>query len=33
VKKRFSEEEIIDFQREAEAGASVKVLCRKHGFS
>jgi len=33
VKKRFSEEQIIGFLREAEAGMGVKDLCRKHGFS
>jgi len=33
VKKRFSEEQIIGFLREAEAGVAVKDLCRKHGFS
>jgi putative transposase len=33
VKKRFSEEQIIGFLREAEAGIPVKDLCRKHGFS
>jgi putative transposase len=33
VKKRFSEEQIIGFLREAEAGMAVKDLCRKHGFS
>jgi putative transposase len=33
VKKRFSEEQIIGFLREAEAGLSVKDLCRRHGFS
>lgn len=33
VKKRFSEEQIIGFLREAEAGMTVKDLCRKHGFS
>jgi len=33
VKKRFSEEKIIGFLREAEAGMPVKELCRKHGFS
>ena len=31
--KRFSDEQIIGFLREAEAGVSVKDLCRKHGFS
>jgi putative transposase len=33
VKKRFSEEQIIGFLREAEAGVAVKELARKHGFS
>ncbi len=33
MKKRFSEEQIIGFLREAEAGMPVKDLCRKHGFS
>lgn len=33
MKKRFSEEQIIGFLREAEAGLSVKELCRRHGFS
>jgi putative transposase len=33
VKKRFSEEQIIGFLREADAGMAVKDLCRKHGFS
>jgi putative transposase len=33
VKKRFSEEQIIGFLREAEAGMKVKELCRRHGFS
>jgi len=33
MKKRFSEEQIIGFLREAEAGVPVKELCRKHGFS
>lgn len=31
-KKRFSEEQIIGFLREADAGLAVKELCRKHGF-
>lgn len=33
VKKRFSEEQIIGFLREAERGVAVKDLCRRHGFS
>jgi transposase InsO family protein len=33
VKKRFSEEQIIGFLREADAGVAVKELCRRHGFS
>jgi putative transposase len=33
VKKRFSEEQIIGFLREADKGMAVKELCRKHGFS
>lgn len=32
-KKRFTEEQIIGFLKEAEAGMPVKELCRKHGFS
>lgn len=33
MKKRFSEEQVIGFLREAEAGLPVKELCRKHGFN
>ena len=33
MKKRFSEEQIIGFLQEADAGMSVKDLCRRHGFS
>jgi putative transposase len=33
MKKRFTDEQIIGFLKEAEAGTSVKELCRKHGFS
>ena len=33
MKKRFTEEQIIGFLREAEAGLAVKELCRQHGFS
>jgi putative transposase len=32
MKKRFSEEKIIGFMREADAGMAVKNLCRRHGF-
>jgi putative transposase len=32
-KKRFTEQQIIGFLKEAEAGMPVKELCRKHGFS
>lgn len=32
-KSRFSEEQIISFIKEAEAGMPVAQLCRKHGFS
>ena len=33
MKKRFTEEQIIGFLREAGAGLAVAELCRKHGFS
>lgn len=33
MKKRYSEEQIIGFLREAESGIKVKDLCRRHGFS
>jgi putative transposase len=33
VKKRFTEEQIIGFLKEAERGVAVKDLCRRHGFS
>lgn len=33
MKKRFTEEQIIGFLREAEAGIAIKDLCRRHGFS
>jgi putative transposase len=33
VKKRFTEEQIIGFLREAEAGLAIAELCRRHGFS
>jgi len=33
MKKRFTEEQIIGFLAEADAGLAVKELCRRHGFS
>lgn len=33
TKKRFTEEQIIGFLKEADAGMPVAELCRKHGFS
>ena len=33
MKKRYSDEQIIGFLKEAESGVSVKELCRRHGFS
>jgi len=33
VKKRYSEEQIIGFLKEADAGVPIKDLCRQHGFS
>ena len=33
MKKRYSEEQIIGFLKEAEAGVSAKELCRQHGVS
>ena len=33
MKKRFTEEQIIGFLREAEAGLPIAELCRKHAFS
>jgi putative transposase len=33
MQKRYTEEQIIGFLREADAGKTVKDLCRKHGFS
>ena len=33
MKKRYSEEQIIGFLREAENGIKVKDLCRRHEFS
>jgi len=33
VKKRFTEEQIIGFLKQADAGVAIKELCRQHGFS
>jgi putative transposase len=33
MKKRFTEAQIVGFLWEADAGGTVKDLCRKHGFS
>ncbi|MCO1794964.1 hypothetical protein FA452_25765, partial [Pseudomonas aeruginosa] len=33
MKKRFTEEQILDFLKQAEAGVPVKELCRRHSFS
>lgn len=33
MKKRYTEEQIIGFLKEAEAGLPLKELCRQHGFS
>jgi putative transposase len=33
MKKRFTEEQIIGFLCEVEAGLPIKELCRQHGFS
>lgn len=33
MKKRFAEEQIIGFLKQAEAVGAVKDICRKHGFS
>jgi putative transposase len=33
MKKRFTEEQIIGFLKEADAGLPVAELCRKHGVS
>jgi putative transposase len=33
MKKRYTEEQVIGFLREADAGLSVQELCRRHGFS
>ena len=33
MKKRFTEEQIISYLKEVDAGASVKDVCRRRGFS
>ncbi len=33
MKKRFTDEQIIGFLKQADAGVAVKELCRQHGFS
>ena len=33
MKRRYTEEQIIGFLRDADAGLAVKEFCRKHGFS
>jgi putative transposase len=33
MKKRFTEEQIIGYLKQAEAGVAIKDLCRRHGFS
>ncbi len=33
MKKRFTEEQIIGFLKQAEAGVAVKARCRQYGFS
>lgn len=33
MERRFTEEQIIGFLRQAQGGVPVKELCRKHGFS
>jgi len=33
MKKRFTDEQIIGFLKQAEAGVAIKDLCRQHGFS
>jgi len=33
MKKRFTEEQIIGFLRQAEAGMPIKEPCRKHSFA
>ncbi len=33
MKKRFTDEQIIGFLKQAGGGIAIKDLCRKHGFS
>ncbi len=33
MRKRFTEEQIIGFLKQADAGVAIKELCRQHGFS
>ncbi|PPU79276.1 IS3 family transposase, partial [Xanthomonas populi] len=33
MKKRFTDEQVIGFLREAESGVAIKDLCRRHGVS
>lgn len=33
MKKRYTEEQIIGFLKEADMGVPLKELCRRHGFS
>ena len=33
MKKRYTEEQIISFLKEADSGVPLKELCRKHNFS
>lgn len=33
MKKRFTEEQVIGFLKQAEAGVAVRELCRQHDFS
>ncbi|ARC79452.1 transposase [Pseudomonas aeruginosa] len=33
MKKRFTEEQILDFLKQVAAGVPVKALCRRHSFS
>lgn len=33
MKKRYTEEQIIGFLKEADSGVPIKDLCRRHGFS